>query len=263
MLNDPWTRSRSDDCLSDLALDQLRAGELDDEQTAAATRHLESCSRCASRRETLAELAREIGDALPPLPSTDAPESAPPRRAKLTAVLGTLAAAAAVVLLVRSSGEGGVEEPSQAPVDDRDGGASAGVRTKGGFSIGFAVRRDGRVFEGQSGEVVLPGDALRFSYSSVRDGHLAIISVDGAQVVTAYYPASDAAAPASSASRHDLDGSVVLDDTVGEEVVFGVLCRSAVPVESLKRAIERSPTAPRFPSDCEVDPIVLDKREHE
>ena len=263
MLTDPWTRSRKDDCLSDLVLDQLRVGELGGEAEREALVHLDTCTRCAQRRDQLAEDAGAMEAQMPPLsietPSEDS-ESQPKRRRSLTAVVGTLAAAAAVVLLIRvavPSQQAGVD-PGVTHVEE-----SSGTRTKGGFSVDFVVRREGRVFEGQTGEVVLPGDALRFSYSSVREGHLAILSVDGAQAVSVYYPATSSAEPVRSGSQQDLDSSVVLDDTLGRETVFAVLCERSTPIATLKRALEQARDNPRFPAGCEVDRIELDKRERE
>ena len=49
------SRTRSNDCLSDLRLDQLVAAELAAADEAVARRHLDACSACATRQHALAD----------------------------------------------------------------------------------------------------------------------------------------------------------------------------------------------------------------
>ena len=106
------------------------------------------------------------------------------RRTWLAPAAGGLALAAAVLLAVLPKG-------SEAP----------GTRRKGGERIGFFVKRGEVVTRGQTGEHVRPGDSLRFTYTSSEPRHLAILSLDGAQHASVYFPSGGRAEPLPAGVR--------------------------------------------------------------
>jgi hypothetical protein len=238
-------RSRPESCLSDFALDRLLGGELGADEESLAREHLGTCERCERRRSTLlAErdaFAREG-------PALEARAHRVVRRLRpwIAGGIGLLAAAAAMVLWRGVPKEGVPKEP--------------GLRSKGsGWRLGFYVSHAGAVREGAAGERVEPGDALRFTYSATEARYVAVLSVDGAKRASTYYPASGAATREEPGAEVALPLSTVLDDTLGEETIYGVGCLQPFDVEAVRRSLERAPDrAPSLPG-CNVDTLVLRK----
>lgn len=201
-------RARPETCLSDLVLDRIVAGELD----RAGQPHLATCEACSAR---LAALERDVQE----LPERIfvAGEAVKVRRRLPRVMAGiatVLAAAAALAVVSRSSIEQELTE-----------------RTKGG--LGFTVhakRASGEVDQLLPGAKLLPGESVRFSLSLEREGHVAVIGIDAAGVVTEY--ARPAGALAAGKDRL-LDGSVVLDDTLGFERLVAVSCPGPVDAAAL------------------------------
>jgi hypothetical protein len=140
-------------------------------------------------------------------------------------------------------------------------GESPGTRIKGdGWHLGFYVSHAGVVREGSPGEHVEPGDALRFTVASREAKYVAVLSVDGAKRASTYYPASGAQAPREEpGAAAALPLSTVLDDTLGDETIYGVGCEHPFDVEALRQALERAPDqAPALPG-CHVETLVLHK----
>ena len=220
---------QTDACLSHLRCDQLLNGELDDEPTARA--HVATCRRC---RDRLDQHERERAHFAVPL----GPRR---RRALLVASLGAAFAMAAAIALVA------------APRADHGGS----TRTKGAASIGFFVKHGEVVRRGGAGERVAPGDALEFTASSDRLAYLAIISVDAAQVASAYYPDAAMAAPIAAGADQVLPLSVVLDQVTGTERIRGVFCDHPFAVEAMKAQIAAGAAAP---DGCTIDALTIEKR---
>jgi len=200
--------------------DDLPAGERD-----ALSRHLEQCEPCsrklaemqanaegyaANGEEHLARLRSQL---------SRQDESAPARPIwlRLAPAGGALAAAAAVLLFLLPAIEGPDSRPS--PAD---------IRFKGTMAFEIVARRGDRQFRVQQGTELLAGDALRFVVTVSKPGYLTVFSVDASGNVSPFYPDGDPAedsAPLSldRAGRHELEGSVILDDSRGDEclaVVF-------------------------------------------
>lgn len=232
---------RTPECVSDYAFDRWLACQVAADQRRAIEQHVASCARCAGRQARLlgereAWRARLVPAALG--------ANQKPKRVALPAAAAALALAAAGMLIVRSG-----------PVMPEDG-----VRSKGPQSIGFYVKHGDAVRRGAHGEVVEPGDALRFLYTSEEDGFIAVLSVDAARRGAIYYPNEEANAVAIAAG-HDvpLPLSTVLDDVAGPEQIFGVFCASPVELEPLRRALERDATAAP-PPGCRFDQLLIEKK---
>jgi hypothetical protein len=175
-----------------------------------------------------------------------------PRHRVWTGAAGLALAAASVGLMVmRARVPGPPVVASAAGGDTQLKGAA--------FSLQAMVRRRGT----GSVDPVLPdvplheGDAIRFRVRAPAPGYLLVVGIDGAGLVSAYAPASGGPIPIATAGEHDLEGSVVLDGTLGPEQVIAVLCptaeRSSRALEAARAAVARgaSPGAPvRLDLNC-------------
>ena len=241
-------RSRPESCLSDLQLDRLVAGELAAE---VARAHLSSCAACRAR---VAELRRELAAFDVPAPWQAAPAPARARRSRRwigAGALATFAAAAGLVLML-------VHAPPPPP-----------VRLKGGLVLELVARRSsGAVELVLPGAPLAPGDAVRFRVSSDRAGYLAIVGIDAARAVTPYAPADGDARAFGPARDALLDGSIILDETLGAERVVALLCPRALPVSAIVDAGKRALTAAhdnpaalgQLPLDCAQASRLIVKR---
>jgi hypothetical protein len=138
-----------------------------------------------------------------------------------------------------------------------------GLRSKGsGWRLGFYVSHSGAVREGAAGERVEPGDALRFTYSATEARYVAVLSVDGAKRASTYYPATGAATREEPGAEVALPLSTVLDDTLGEETIYGVGCLQPFDVEAVRRSLERAPDRAPALAGCNIDTLVLRKEGH-
>jgi len=223
---------RSPACLSRLHCDQLLNGELEDRED--LKEHHASCPRCtallAAHRRERAAFAVPMAHGLRGWAHGHG------------RWMTGLAAIAAVfcVWLVASRGRSGDAE----------------TRNKGRPALSFYVKHGDAVREGAPGEVVCPNDAINFVVSTERPAFLAIISVDGAGKVSAYYPDGATAAAIGAGRDHVLPRSVLLDDTLGLERIVGVFCDRPMAVAELAAAVARD----AIPSGCVPDTLTLEKR---
>jgi hypothetical protein len=247
-------RTRSgDECLSDLQLDALALGALNDAQTRQAEGHLSSCSRCSDRRDALGAATRLSAEVLARSPSrgraaetTRQDVRRASRGAWMGGVLAAVAAAAALLLVIEN-----------APlVSSRDA-----VRSKGAGRVGFFVRHAGVVRRGNDRERVSPGDALRFVVTSSVPSYVAVLSRDGKGHVSVYHPSGPRAARTEPGVERPLDASVVLDDVLGEERVYALACSTPVEVASISADLRRADTEPAWPPECSIERFVLIKEE--
>ncbi|WP_437500048.1 zf-HC2 domain-containing protein [Sorangium sp. So ce1099] len=260
----PFERSRPEGCPSDLRFDRLLAGELAPAEEQATRAHLDGCGRCAARFAAL-EAARAAFLADPPPLRLPAPPRTPApavrwsrARALVPAVTAALGAAAVLALVLRT-------RPPAGPTGDDRGArvaqAAQGTRTKGGDGrIGFYVARGEGAVPGGPGEVVHPGDRLQFTYAAAEAGYFALLSVDGARKASIYFPAGAAAAPIQAGEEVPLPSSVVLDETLGPETLYGLFCSAPVDLEPIRAALESAPERPPAPAGCRVDRLQIDKR---
>lgn len=215
-------------CLSALKLDRFAAGELAPEQSEEIRAHLAGCARCTAAAESL----RPPAAALPPLRAV-APAPRPRARPRGLLVLAAgLAAAAAVVLVVHTG----------APRE----------RTKGpGFAVAMYVLHGDAVRQAGPGEVVAPGDAVRFAITTPVAGYAAVLSLDPAGRASIYFPRGPRAAPVGAGADVALPLATRLDATVGEEHVVALLCERAVDLEPIRAALETG-AGDAIPGGCQV-----------
>lgn len=179
-----------------------------------------------------------------PAPAQAARTSPPPRGSWLSSLLrpwiaGPLVAAALVLLWIavrpaERSDAGPAGSPGEAPY----------VGVKGDDDpVRLFSRRAGAVRPLDDGAEVLPGDALRFSVAAAARYAL-VVSIDGAGVFSVYAPFGGArseplADGVTAAAPVELSGSVVLDDTLGDERLWALLSDEPVEVARVRPLLER------------------------
>jgi hypothetical protein len=237
---------RSPSCESDLSFDRALAGDLPEADERRVRAHLAGCAMCAARWAEI-KARRAAFDAARSALDLDRRTGAAPWWRRRWIGPGTaLAAAVGVVLLLVWPGGG---EPVRAPA----------TRSKGGEVFELFIRHGASIRKAGAAEVVHPDDQLQFVYSSQSPGYAAVLSRDGAGVVSVYFPDAGTTAWAAAPGRdQQLPRSTILDDTPGRELVIALFCSSAIDLEPLRRelAAGRRPAPP----GCAAQTIVLDKQ---
>lgn len=213
-------------CPSELVLDRLVVGELADSTHDGVRDHVATCARCTGRvderKAIAATFASSVGLELRVAAAQRAVRA--PRRRAWVAAAGAVAAAAVVLLVVLRRPDGHVPQET-------------GIRTKGGLSLGLVAKRlDGTIESVTSPATLAPGEAIELEITTKTAGFVAVVSVDAAGVVSTY------AAPRrlEAGARQLLDGSIVLDETLGMERLFAVECPAAFAIEPVEEAARRA-----------------------
>jgi anti-sigma factor RsiW len=247
-------RTRGQRCISDLRFDRMFAGELGDEETRAIDAHLTSCATCRARREEIAQaqaagagtLAAEAGA----LHARATGGRRKPRAAIASGALALVALAAGVWLAVA---------PARPPADPGEPGEQP-LRFKGGHGFGFYVQRGAAVYRGGPGERLLAGDRLRFVARTREPRYLAVLSLDGAQRATVYFPSGARAAElAPGEVEQALPASVQLDDVLGPERLYALFCVEPLALEPLRSALAQQRHAFAAPAGCELERLLVHK----
>jgi hypothetical protein len=137
--------------------------------------------------------------------------------------------------------------------------AGSGVRRKGAASVAVFIQHQGVMRPGHSGDVVHPGDALQLAYSTAEPVHLAVLGRDQAGITSIYFAAGERAAAMAPGEQVPLPGSIILDDTLGTEALYALLCEDAVAVEPARQALERDGSVPAMPG-CAIEELRFEKR---
>jgi anti-sigma factor RsiW len=252
-------RALPEGCISDLAFDEWRAGELDRGSIEAYEAHLSTCERCQRRHdaieaETEAFLEKHPRLVLPAGRPVSRVVPLRPKRGRWLAWASggaALAAAATFALVLRP------------PAPKGDGGSLAAdqpglVRTKGSSYIRFFVKHGDQVRRGGDEQVVHVGDQLRFTLTSDRPQQVAILSLDAARVASTYYPRGDQSAAVGAVRDQVVDSSVLLDQTLGKEQIWGIFCEAPFELEPLRAALSQRGQLPPLP-ECSVDALSIVK----
>lgn len=249
-------RRRGAECASDLQLDRLCTAELSPAVERALRAHLASCSACALRHAEL-EAEREGFAEQEPVPEALLASPAQRRGAGRARApwLGRLVLPAAAVLalgvgvtaLLRERSE----PPEPSPVES--------TRSKGsGAAFGYVVRRGERTFAGEPGQVLQPGDVLRFTLSSALPGYAGVWGVDALGRVSPYQTSAQLALiPAGQ--QQALPEAAELDESLGAERLIAVVCAHPVPASEIGAALAAAPGAPRLPDGCASESLAIVK----
>lgn len=221
------------------------------------------CTECAARFEEARGAARQFHEEVLPrtLPgitgaaatAADEPKHRMAPRGFFLNLLrpapigGLIAAAAAVLLWVKWPRQALLLDDDEAH-DASETGEPPYLGLKGGDAVRAYVRRGAQVLPLDGGGTVHPGDALRFAVDPRQGRYALVVSIDGAQQISVYFPfggeASDPIGPTREADVEAdgniaLAGSVELDATLGDERVWILLSDAPLAVAAVRPALER------------------------
>jgi hypothetical protein len=196
-----------------------------DGASAAQRAHLASCAACRARADEdhgfRAELSPEV------MERTLAVWRRRRRVAVVRWAVPLVMAAAAFVLLVRPGETPEVVEPDLAVKGTRPG-------------LAIYALRDGHVFQVGDGDVLAPGDEIRFAVTPAGSRYVLIGSIDGFGRATIYVPyEGERSVAIDPRGRTELPGSIVLDDAPGPERVFAVFSSVAIRAADVRQALHR------------------------
>lgn len=217
----PLPDDRPSPHLSSLALEQFVAQELARATLDGAKTHLAACEQCRGRLVSIEQDAEQFASSIDLHDAIGAllRDSVPATRAwyrRPSILAGATAALAACAVLVLWIGQ-------------RSAGEEPTNRSKSG--LGFdVIRRDlqGHVGNVASGDRLYPGEAIRFRVRASEHGFLVIVGIDAIQTVTAYSPSLQIEAGVARV----LDGSIILDATLGPERIVAVVCEWPISTDS-------------------------------
>lgn len=254
MSTSPLPLRTSGRCCSDLRLDQLLCGELDDDDARALRVHLESSPRCAARLAELQADRDAFVAAPPPLrlieggmttaTTATTTTTSPSRRARLLMLAPVLAAAAGLVLAVQTTGGDG----------DLDGDV---VRTKGAAPQVLVHGKRGDVVRALSaGDVVLAGDVLRFDVGTAGPRHVGVVGVDH-DGVSAWIPADGDALVQAGGAPTPLPTAVALDvaPVAGTLKIVVWACEASIAMATLVTATQTH----TVPDGCARETLTLQR----
>jgi hypothetical protein len=117
--------------------------------------------------------------------------------------------------------------------------------------LSMYVRHDGAIRRVGPGERVAPGDAIRFAVSQGQPAYVAVLSLDAAGRASVYFPAGDRAEKVAAGAEVPLPLATRLDDTVGEEQIFGLFCDRPLPLAPAGPLVQAARTG-AAPAGCQV-----------
>ena len=208
-----------DDCPRHFALVRHLAHELSQEEEQMLTEHLAHCAMCQREIQEITQDELEYHQTQPHAFSAiwaqvhPAPEekSSPAKWPALLWKVGVPAVAAFAALVW------GVSYLKEEPPTT--------VTYKGPMAVQIVAKRGTDQFPVDEKRRLCPNDALRFVItSSMRESHVAVLSIDRAGSVSIFYPnpATGSGQPIrlNREGRHELPGSIVLDQTTGAEHIL-------------------------------------------
>jgi hypothetical protein len=237
---------------SEFALTRFHAGEGETSERQAIQTHLDDCEPC---RQVLEELEgagaafSERHDRAGFLAHVRDGAEQPDKGAGWLALLsrGWLAGAAAaaamlVVVLVLAPWRND-------PIDQPD----SGVRIKADeLNLGYMIMEHQEPVVAGADRILHPGNRIQFRLSAPRGGFVHIVSVDAAGQVSVYFPRpGETPEEYPGGSGRPVPGSVILDETLGQERVFALICEAPLSRAKLAERIRRLASDPRLLIDRE------------
>ncbi len=228
----------TENCPSRFEIMEWKSGDLDPYRAEQMNSHLSDCPRCRSILESLESNISEyekrakqnqarIEDSLSR--ENLERETRPGWFAWLKPVpaFGVVAATLAVVLVFVF--KGGQDEPA---------GDASSYGVKGTLVCEVFAKRGSNLFKVESGTSLQKKDALRFVLQTPFEGFVTIFSIDASGKISSFYPHLDPVNnpqpyAISSAGRHELPGSIVLDSVVGPEVYIIVYSKKIFRRDSI------------------------------
>ena len=220
------TSNASTRCCSDLTLDRLLVGDVDDGEAQTLRAHLEQSAPCRARYDVLvADRAAFV--AAPPVldfaPKRQSPASStkPARRARWSVAAGLSALAAGVAVFAMQQPGAAADAPVVDVVRSKGSALNVTIHRKRGDVASALLRTD----------TITAGDALRAEVTTAAPAHIVVVSVD-----------ADGASAWNTAPVHVDSGTTTLPFAVeltadgGDLAVFVYACDHDVDVAKVERA---------------------------
>jgi len=176
-------------------------------------------------------------------------------RNRIAPAIGIAAAVATIAILVAD------------PFDQRGEADEEETTFKGAWSFDAVAMRKGERFEVENGAVLEEGDAVRFAVTLEGTAYIALFGVGPEGTVTPYYPESPPKSdPApmrlDGAGRHELPGSVVLDDATGAERFFVFRSDEEFDRREVEKELRASlhKSSPPSMEGLDVEELAIEKR---
>ncbi len=120
--------------------------------------------------------------------------------------------------------------------------AEPGIRIKGSeLTLSMVVQEGDSVRVANPQQPLHPGDRIQFRLSGPAGLYLWIIGIDEQSHVSVYYPAPNTTNLFEGGANRPIEGSVLLDATLGKERVFAVLCPQPARTDDLVQKIREYP----------------------
>jgi hypothetical protein len=215
------------------ALYQYAAGEGTLPSDRAFRAHLETCAHCRADLDSFAQ----------PQPA--------PRRARSFGIplwlrgFAVAAACVSVLLLVKLRSSGPPADSSEAV-----------LRAKGAAALHVSVVRDGKTMPWAAADHLLPGDELRFSYSTPQSSYAMLFAADETGTVERLFPAG---APTLVKPGDGAMGAAEVDARPGcQWLIASFLDPGRMPNPEVVVAAVRTAVAQRPAGSCELPAIAVD-----
>lgn len=238
----------------------LMLSALDAPSANAAKSHIDGCDTCRTRWRELNEDKEKFVQFVFPrtIEKVSSRVIAPSLLERLRIlgpwkVFGPLAGAAvagliAVVAYTVSNGPG-TQTEDEVYIGLKGTKLAADVGLKGDARIALEVVAQ-RATEGQfpvkAGQVLRPGDKIRFVVNPGAAKFVLIGSRDGSGAFTVYHPFGGDRSIAIERGLHELPGAVELDAVAGAEKLVAVFSNEPLDAKVVRQAVETNPTAPEL-----------------
>lgn len=217
------------ECPTRFTLSRWRVADLPSDEQRAVTTHVEQCEACNETVSAIAQVAAEqesrLEERLKDFDERLAEvRSQGRRRAVVLTAFGSLAAAACVAVVLGF----GLLASDRTPISEEP--VYTGL--KGTLKFQVVAKRGDEQFAVHSNTELREDDALRFVVITGSAGYVTVFSIDSRGTISSFYPdANPAADPApfrlDGAGRHELPGSIVLDNALGEERLVVAFSKTA------------------------------------
>jgi hypothetical protein len=143
-----------------------------------------------------------------------------------------------------------------------------GERMKGAdLELGYYVMGPQGPEKAAQGHVLHPGDRIQFRLTAPAGGYVHIVGVDERGNLSVYFPRPDETPEAfPGGAGRPVPGSVILDEVLGRERIFVLVCREPIDRDKLVERLGSVPEGPRslmevdrLPLRCEQRDLVLRK----
>ena len=234
---------QNEDHPSLFTLTRYHAGDLNPEERKQIDQHLHQCATCQKSLDSLGEVQRAYHAHVDRDHALGNIRSRASSKARLIWLQPAVAGAFGLfmVLLIVTI------FPSQGPNE----------RLKGdSLALSFIVQRNGEISQPFNVKRLHALDRIQFRLTAPVGGYVHLVAIDQQGNVSVYFPHPEAQPMAfAGGSGRLLPGSIILDDTLGKERVFALVCEKPIPPSELTSQVQRFSPDPRIWLDAEKLPI--------